>query len=280
MQSEWEEGNEVTQSILLGAETKLCFYNCPTCDPDVTANLIHASCLQLLKAKANPRGIEISAEFLCRAARMLRPTLEWRRAVAILDVQASPSQFPPLDGPHSTELSILVSSIQKKLPLEIQGMILDCLPSHCLFYPLSRCLEVLETINFDRILKANLPFSEFTTKYPFPIDQPSPVRLSATTVNILGEECLATIGTQANTMLGLSVGQAKIRGLQYAMGSYGVVALRLLYEDGTRSGWMGQSIRKWVATIRGKEMASLNFMTDVRNPPPNPLQLHGWGNHH
>ncbi|CAH0053966.1 unnamed protein product [Clonostachys solani] len=117
-------------------------------------------------------------------------------------------------------------------------------------------------MDFDRILKADLPFSEFTTKYPFPIDQPSPVELSATTVNIFGEECLATIGTKANTTLGLSVGPAKIRGLQYAMGSYGVVVLRLLYDDGTRSDWLGQSIRKWVATIQGKDMVSLNFMTD------------------
>jgi hypothetical protein len=54
-----------------------------------------------------------------------------------------------------------------------------------------------------------------------------------------------------------------IRGLRFALGVYGVRAIRLLYEDGSDSPWLGGLSGCWIGSVYGNRIQILHILKDV-----------------
>jgi hypothetical protein len=81
-------------------------------------------------------------------------------------------------------------------------------------------------------------------------------RLGITTMDIMGENCITTIGCDSrewDEVIEIKF-HTDIDGIQSSLGSYRLVALRILYADGSVSPWLqaNESVsRKWFKTCKG-----------------------------
>jgi hypothetical protein len=266
MESNWEEGDTTTKEIMTKTNTRL-YHPGPRAasDPDATANLVHSSCLLLMKHSMPT--VSISAAVLCVTARLLRPLRPWRKLSRLAEFIITRHELPFPELSSFTPLGSLVTRINK-LPLELQGMIHGFLPES-LFASLSRCSGTLnEMKQFQHTLQADpKSFARYTCQYPFLGLSSIPRLISANTVQIFGERCLTGIGMNRGSCLEIPVKDSSIKAVQYALGTYGV-ALRLLYVDNSYSPWLGNSARIWVTTLRGNNIQKLMAVTDVRTLPP------------
>lgn len=202
---------------------------------DRTANMAHISCLRFAQ-NVLPR---ITARGLCQIAWHLRPVFAWRHVERLTELQPSLTYFPRSVIRYDTDLGALVRLVMR-LPPEIEEMICALLPSD-LFTSLSNCLSSL-----DWLLKNNkyetkrLP--EPSSRYFSENKSPPRLKIGINVLSVLGETCLEQIGTDPNSTYGQSVEvlDQKVKGVQFALKTYGVVALRILYEDGFESAWLGQ----------------------------------------
>ena len=260
----WDEGNATTKEIMMTTKIRLSHGGRGVGgDLDATATFVHSSCLLLMKRKME--GIQISPALLLHIARQLRPLVEWRQLPRLMGWKTTPMALPCPETSDSTLLGSLISEINK-LPLELQRMIRDFVPE-CFFASLSRCSETLNAIKYIQDAAQAMPMSlpEYTYQYPFSGQPSTPSRLSANTVQVLGERCLTEIGTDLSSNLEIPVKDLELQAVQYALGTYGVVAFRLLYIDGSYSSWLGGSPRLWVTTVRGDQIQELMALTDVRS---------------
>lgn len=54
-----------------------------------------------------------------------------------------------------------------------------------------------------------------------------------------------------------------IRGLQFALGRFGLRGIRISYEGGSFSPWLGDPASCWVGTVRCSDLSKLNVVTNV-----------------
>lgn len=216
--------------------------------------------------KAKLQDVKISATLLYKVARHLRPMVEWRRALA-LGINKKPPAFS-FPGDHSnTELNSVVSAVGEKLPWEIQGLIASQI-TDTLVLSLSRCLATLESVNWQQLLSQDVSQSGFDHSFPFSSIKSVPARLGAKTIDILGETCLVSIGSEGPLDLEIPIADRPIRGVERAFGLHGIVGFRLLYVDGPPSPWLGTSWRRWLAETHGDNLQKLRVVTDVGDQDP------------
>lgn len=80
-------------------------------------------------------------------------------------------------------------------------------------------------------------------------------RICIKVMYILGEYCITEISTDPQgSQHELEVSDKLVSGVQVAYGSYGLTALRILYEDDSKSPWLGEkcSLNPWFKTCRGR----------------------------
>lgn len=91
--------------------------------------------------------------------------------------------------------------------------------------------------------------------------------LHANAETLIGETCLTSIGANHESEKScydmITVASLPIRGLHVALGMYGVVGLRILYTDGSKSAWLGSARCKWCVTYEGHELERLQILFDV-----------------
>jgi hypothetical protein len=158
----------------------------------------------------------------------------------------------PLNG--DTELGQLVAGIRNRLPVELAMKILHR-PDR-LFTSLTKCVE---TVCSHREFFCRQPLPEGQPLSPPPLEAfENPRTLGVTTVTIMGEDCIDEIGIDADRLwdlrIQLSTDTTTIAGIQTAYGTFGAMAVRCLYEDGSLSPWLGKLPRRQrrFQTTRGR----------------------------
>jgi hypothetical protein len=174
----------------------------------------------------------------------------------------------PQSGLTSTELGTLIQGLTGKLPVELQRMICDRV-SCSLFSSLSRCLETLTWIADYGVTRAlqHAP----TISVQRPLQQRSAITaIGAKIVPFPEEYCLMRINADMSTDTAydqtIPVSDEPIAGVQYVLGLYGVRGLRVHYQDGSTSPWLGDvPVAKWSKFIQGTDLTELEIQDDVRD---------------
>ncbi|VUC26190.1 unnamed protein product [Clonostachys rosea] len=243
-----------------GIKYEICTeLNCPCCIEQATVNLVHIHCLQLAKRRWN----DLSTPFLVRIARSLRPITPSNVATEVLGIKPGLTKLPDSEiAPEDSSLGLVLANIHRRLPGELQRMVCEHLRGEFFFW-VARCLETLDWIDDHQLAIATLPNT--SPKYHHPLRPFSSFkRLVANTVNILGETCLSRIGGDSPTSydMEIEIRQSPISGIKYALGIYGVVGLRVLYEDGSSSAWLGRSPGKLFRIFNIRLLRDLRILTD------------------
>lgn len=208
-------------------------------------------------------GAMSAKTILGRVAEVTRPMLSWSQAIIAL----RPSYpFHPLKPSHlsrDTDLGSLIASIEEKLPFELRRMIYD----HTLGM-FKSLLNTSSTIEDCHHLLASPAQDRRPISKTFPLREILDLdRIGARVVTILGEVCLAHIGAAhgdtSQDHHDIPVANRTVSGVQVSVGSYGVVGLRVLYEDGSKSPCLGDARRKWSMTLEGNDLRGLQVYSDV-----------------
>ena len=167
-----------------------------------------------------------------------------------------------------TPLSRLLTRIARQLPPELQCMILDHLsgsPFASLLKTTSVASQLLHRVNspgpsgprtigldvVGRVLSLSCRFSDlFGLAY-----------LTHITHNQHNQQ--DRLSSPA-----ISVESLPLRGIQYALGEFGLRALRVLYEDGSKSAWLGDPSGCWYGIAVGQSLGNLSFLVDVSHAYP------------
>lgn len=161
---------------------------------------------------------------------------------------------------NETDLGRLISQVKECLPVELQNMISQHLSG--LFRCLGNCLLTLSHVmGPTRPHDPGQPGCVFRPLLNCQLFD----RLGAHTVNVLGETCLARIGSDVPVDYDhvIALEYQDVTGVQVAFGRYGIVALRVLYIDGSTSPWLGGSQKKRFITCRGNDLRLLQAVSDV-----------------
>uniref|UniRef100_A0A8H7TME2 Uncharacterized protein n=1 Tax=Bionectria ochroleuca TaxID=29856 RepID=A0A8H7TME2_BIOOC len=224
-----------------------------------TVNLVHLHCSQLAKR----RWSDFSADVLVRIARLLRPITSSEVGAEILGVNSNLTKFPESEiACKDSSLGLLLTNIHRRLPGELQSLVCQHLQG-TFFFSVASCVETLHWIEDHRILADSWSITIPTYHYPL-MPSFSFKRLVADTVNILGESCFTRIGGDLPTSyeMEITLRQVPLSGIQYALGVHGVVGLRVLYEDGSRSAWLGRSPGRLFRIFSLRSLRYLRILTD------------------
>ncbi|CAG9947846.1 unnamed protein product [Clonostachys rosea f. rosea IK726] len=154
----------------------------------------------------------------------------------------------------TTELGQLVKAIRKTLPVELQGLVYRNVSGLFRFLAgASLTLNDLDKKAGSNSGVVNHPVSHHSVK-----------SLRANSTIILGEECLTSIGSDnaSNFEQEIALQDKPVYGIQVSLGTYGVVALRVIYQGNSTSSWLGFGIRKWTATFKGDDLTRLHTVSD------------------
>lgn len=168
----------------------------------------------------------------------------------------------PLNGrlfDDSTELGRLMSRLGK-MPLEVQfevtkrlnlTLFLSLLKTKTLVTQLLP--EVRESTMMKpetRILDTDGSFNSIHVRYR----------------NIMGTSYLAAISFRRESggeALSIPVAHRDVRGVQFSLGRFGLRGIRVLYEDETRSPWLGEPSSCWIGVTYGRDFSRLRVVADV-----------------
>lgn len=93
-------------------------------------------------------------------------------------------------------------------------------------------------------------------------------RLSCQSTHIMGRSYVSdlTLGQIENPTSHIDIAHKEIRGLQFALGRFGLRGIRILYQDGTHSSWLGDSSFCWIGIVYSSDLSKLNVIADVSDP--------------
>lgn len=93
-------------------------------------------------------------------------------------------------------------------------------------------------------------------------------RLACRSTHIMGRSYLSdlALGHLEGPSSYIHIADKEIRGLQFALGRFGLRGVCVLYEDETSSLWLGDSSFCWVGTVPCSNLSRLNVIADVSDP--------------
>lgn len=227
---------------------------CMKCRPDQVIFLAHKCCWKAINHPTVIPSLQLLK--LAQHTRPLGPPLSQDVHRRYLSRQTQ------LDA-YSTETALgsLLEQVVRRLPLELQCNILDYLEGS-LFASLLKAKAVapflLGRLGLGKCAKPrtiNLGIVGAITS------------LHVRSSNILGRPFLTGIGfNQSECCPWIPVRSTCIQGLQYALGEFGLRAVRILYVDGSRSTWLGDPSSCWLGTVMGSDLQMLYVLADVSYP--------------
>lgn len=197
-------------------------------------------------------------------------------AMSLIDVKVASRLPPSSDLSGSTALRELLRRIEMKLPAELQSLIFIYISG--LFRGLSDAFLTLQEIQFHKTTREPCRVSS----QPF-LGSGVLASIGLDTVGLFGETYLKRVG-DPNSRISfdhevLVCPRRAFRGLQVAIGTYGVTDLRIIYHDCSFSPWGGNLGHKWVTTYLGPDLRHLRVVSDVSSrsqtlvdPITDPLQ--------
>lgn len=86
--------------------------------------------------------------------------------------------------------------------------------------------------------------------------------------NIFGRPYISEVGLdkRSSGALSIPVSQQQITGLRFALGKFGIRAIRILYDGGSKSPWLGDPSGCWIGNVPGTKIRELHTTADVRSP--------------
>lgn len=262
--SNWVDRGTPLRELVTRSGLEICELEqtCDSCDRSSPANFVHLACYKVAK-QILP---DLLVEDLWRFARLTRP-------ISLEDfLPRSPAPVSPRSMAHfsslplngETELGQLIAEIRNRLPLELERIILD--RPHRLFRSLTKCIDIVCS-HREFLRHQPLPEHEFEAQGPFQMIW-NPTILGVTTMSIMGQTCITAIGANTTRTWDLEIqlpaDTTTIAGIQTAYGTFGVMALRVLYKDGSLSPWVGElpRFRRRFQTTRGP-LQRLRTLSDV-----------------
>lgn len=84
--------------------------------------------------------------------------------------------------------------------------------------------------------------------------------------NIFGRAYISEVGVgqRRSGVLSIPLSQNQITGLRFALGKFGVRAIRILYDGGSKSAWLGDPSGCWFGNVPGTNIRDLATTADVR----------------
>lgn len=162
----------------------------------------------------------------------------------------------------STPLARLLADT-RTLPAEIQIQIMDLLKG-TLFASLLQAKALAS-----EMLPRLRPCSTWTIQpdvKPLGVNaEENSSTLSCRSTSILGQSHLSelALGQLEGSASRVPVANRAVRGLQFALGRYGLRGVRISYQDGSYSSWLGECSSCWVGTVRCSDLSQLNVIADV-----------------
>lgn len=161
------------------------------------------------------------------------------------------------ENANRTDLGDLLNRISR-LPLELQLEILEDCPPNLL----SSLLTVAHTTS--TLVSA---FRHSQGQRHIELICHSDVKsLCARSVSIFGSNYISSLGFNelSESSEEVPVNAAEITGFKFALGRYGIKALRICYASNESSEWLGDPRDGWFGVIHGSDIRSLRILCDVR----------------
>lgn len=191
-------------------------------------------------------------------ARNLHPSVtslysvaQGRRQILPLQHSTRPDARLALDRVNGkTPLGEIIRAVTRKLPIELQDEISKSLRGH-----LVACLSLasLAAPHGDEKPTSNTPSWESVDCHD------GGERLNITTSWILGLEYVSKIGIDDRE----GVSAAGMRGIRFALDTFGIRGLRVMYKDQSLSPWLGDHRFAWYGEAYGDDLSQLRVIRDV-----------------
>lgn len=222
---------------------------------------VHLSCWKM----ARQNGGQVPGESLYKLAENTRPIIDWRYLID--KVPQPPLGFPRAEEVQAnTSLGAFMRHSPTHLPEELQQEILSYLRGTLIF----SLLSTLQTISVLRQIHPRPPSGWISRCLAGTVTETDALR--GETVRIFGQTYLRQLEVAKDgdaLPLSILIKNQCVRGLKYVLGTYGVCAVRVLYDDGSSSPWLGSPSEGWNARVYGSDLGRLCVVQDVS--PGNPL---------
>lgn len=165
----------------------------------------------------------------------------------------------------STTLAKLLSKV-RALPPELQLQIMSSLKD-------TMFASLLQAMTFvSEVLPHLPPRSPWTiqpkrTSLQVSVDE-NIQSLFGCSRSIMGRPYLSelALGPLNGSTTQIPLANRSVRGLQFALGRFGLRGVRISYQDGSFSSWLGDSSFCWLGTVLCSELSKLNVIADVSDP--------------
>jgi hypothetical protein len=215
------------------------------------AYLVHLSCWKLVNVtNTNPTSFSIY-EF----AHSTYPLFEPKYAVEDRDTTVIDFANPFVGTNAQTELGRLLSSLSQ-LPVEIQLAISELCTS-------SLVSSLLSAVNISSTLLSKFKDSPGQTTFDL---------ISNDVIDTIYTESISIFGLRFLSLLrfgdprGVLLKRSAAKGIKFVLGRYGLLALSILYANGTTSPWVGDTKNGWFGVIYGHDIGRLRILQDVSSP--------------
>lgn len=245
-----------------------CFYGdyCPVCRPDRMVYLSHRDCWKVAFSSHHWSSLDWSRlavqtrPFETRAYRYNEPPWVYHKApgTPVLTSVASDSSL----FHESTPLGGLLSEI-RNLPPELQIQIIELLKG-TFFASLLRAKTFVSEM-LPRLHAGSTWTIQPTARSLKLAREETSTFLFCRSMEILGRSYLSdlSLAQLEGPVSYIPIGNRAVRGLQFALGRFGLRGVRISYEDGSYSSWLGESSSCWIGTVRCSDMSQLDVIADV-----------------
>lgn len=216
-------------------------FSCERCrNDDEVAYVAHQYCWNLAR-KADP--VPSLYRFAALTRQLLPPGHSRKPPVTAIF---------PADLPANTSLARLLEAISRRFPAELQGKIHRYLRLHLI-------AAVLRTFRTVTTFPAGRRRKPCCKRFARPAEIKS---LYVETRRIFGLDYISDIGFNKDCNASIKTDNRKVRGIRFALGSYGVRGIRILYDDGVSS-WLGSTTFCWYGEVYGTDLGRLSIFRDV-----------------
>lgn len=161
------------------------------------------------------------------------------------------SSFHP-DISAETSLGKLLRTIARRLPLELQTEIQGYLEPHLVS-------SLLRTYSAVRELAVGRRRKPCCKRFA----RPAKIRcLYVETRRVFGLDYITEIGYNKDCRASIKTDNLNVRGLRFALGRYGLRAIRILYDNGA-SPWLGCPEYCWYGEVYGTDLGRIWVFRDV-----------------
>ena len=161
---------------------------------------------------------------------------------------------PPAGGYGDTPLGELLGAIARRLPVELQDAISTCLDTQMI----GSIARASKTATF------KLKDQEYEMPWWHAVPYKAPATsLNAKTSHLFGLLYISKLSFNEPGDISIPLESAGVRGFRFAIDSYGLRAIRVLYDDQSTSPWLGDPQSSWYGEIFGSNLEELSVISDV-----------------